>query len=662
MTFGAKRSANSAMNRSRLFASSGPLLAVAVRLVEEQRAELGVPGVVVGEEQRRRDGVDVERARRVDERADVIVVPGLGQADRGLDRGDADDACRRRRRPARTRSTRRRASRCPRTTRASARCATASRSRLAGSVVRPVPVRSDSASTAGRSSRAIGRTKNTRLARRQVSARLSAVSRRARPSRISSRLMTSDGAMRTTSGPATSTQEARLAGGLDDVHRLALPRRVELAADPHAFAAQVGEHAAARVDRLQAFHEQRVPRLHAVEHLGRVDDVEHGAGDGAGERIAAVRRAVHADRERARDLGGGQHRADRESRRPAPWRSSGCRARCPSACTRRACRCGPCRSGSRRGSAARRARCTAAAPPAGIPACPGIMPPSPCIGSRITAQMSSPPSSRTRASSAATSLYGMCVKPAGLGPKPRRVLRLAAGGHGEQRAAVERVQRRDHADLLRAVAVVRVAARELQRRLVRLGAGVAEEHALGERRVDEPLREPQRRLVGEPVRHVPELPRLLVERVHHRRMAVAERGDGDAAREVDVHPAVLVPDARAFAAHGDERRRRVARHHHLVEHRARDGQRRRALRRAPRPRAATSRRRRPWRTRRAGRCDGGAWPAHAGIGTAATTWISTWYSGAASFASTVARAGVCPGTTHFSQTAFIAAKSAMSGR
>ena len=34
-----------------------------------------VPGVVVGEEKRRRDRVDVERARRVDERADVIVVP-----------------------------------------------------------------------------------------------------------------------------------------------------------------------------------------------------------------------------------------------------------------------------------------------------------------------------------------------------------------------------------------------------------------------------------------------------------------------------------------------------------------------------------------------------------------------------------------------------------
>ena len=41
-------------------------------------------------------------------------------------------------------------------------------------------------------------------------------------------------------------------------------------------------------------------------------------------------------------------------------------------------------------------------------------------------------------------------------------------------------------------------------------------------------------------------------------MAVAERGDRDAAREVDVHAPVLVPHARAFAAHRHERRGRVA--------------------------------------------------------------------------------------------------------
>ena len=161
----------------------------------------------------------------------------------------------------------------------------------------------------------------------------------------------------------------------------------------------------------------------------------------------------------------------------------------------------------------------------------------------------------------------------GIGTEAGRILRLAAGRHREQRAPVERVDRRDDADLVRAVPVVRVAARELERRLVRFGAGIAEEHALGERRVDETLGEPQRRLIREPVGHVPELSRLLRQRLDERRMAMAERGHGHAAREVDVHPAILVPDARAFAAHRNERRRRVARHHPLVEHLARHGHR-----------------------------------------------------------------------------------------
>ena len=79
---------------------------------------------------------------------------------------------------------------------------------------------------------------------------------------------------------------------------------------------------------------------------------------------------------------------------------------------------------------------------------PGVMPPSPCIGSRITAQISSPLRGEL-GSSAATSLYGTCVNAGRIGSEARRVFRLAAGGDREQRAAVERVQRRDHAEFLR---------------------------------------------------------------------------------------------------------------------------------------------------------------------------------------------------------------------
>ena len=60
--------------------------------VEEERAELGVAGVIVGQEQGRRRMVEVELARGVDLGADVIVVPGLGKPDRGFDGADSDHA------------------------------------------------------------------------------------------------------------------------------------------------------------------------------------------------------------------------------------------------------------------------------------------------------------------------------------------------------------------------------------------------------------------------------------------------------------------------------------------------------------------------------------------------------------------------------------------
>jgi hypothetical protein len=92
ITLVAKRSANSAMKRRAAFREQRPVLAVPVRVVEKQRAELGMSRMVVGEEERRRDGIDVERPRRVDDRADPVVVPGLLQPDGRFDRRDADHA------------------------------------------------------------------------------------------------------------------------------------------------------------------------------------------------------------------------------------------------------------------------------------------------------------------------------------------------------------------------------------------------------------------------------------------------------------------------------------------------------------------------------------------------------------------------------------------
>src|SRR5512139_2127815 len=111
----------------------------------------------------------------------------------------------------------------------------ARRSRSAGSVVRPWPVRSDSASTAGRSSRATGRTKNTGSGERAVEGRLE-------PREALEDLVEPDHERRREPHDVRARdqhEQAGLAGRLHDVHRLALPRDVELGAEPDALAAQL---------------------------------------------------------------------------------------------------------------------------------------------------------------------------------------------------------------------------------------------------------------------------------------------------------------------------------------------------------------------------------------------------------------------------------------
>src|SRR6266550_2525569 len=46
-----------------------------IGLIQKQRTELRMPGVVVGKKKRRRDRVDAKRARGMDKGPNVIVVP-----------------------------------------------------------------------------------------------------------------------------------------------------------------------------------------------------------------------------------------------------------------------------------------------------------------------------------------------------------------------------------------------------------------------------------------------------------------------------------------------------------------------------------------------------------------------------------------------------------
>ena len=292
---------------------------------------------------------------------------------------------------------------------------------------------------------------------------------------------------------------------------------------------------------------------------------------------------------------------------------------------------------------------------------PGRMPPSPCIGSRMTAQVSAPCSANSR-SSAATSLYGMCVMPAGFGPKPLAYFACPPAVTVKSVRPWKLFSVETTRIFFSPDAIVRVAARELQRGLVRLRTGVGEEDALGERVVDEALGEAQRRLAGQPVRHVPQRARLVGDRADHRRMAVTERGDGDAAGEVDVHACRSGP-RRASLRRAPERTaqarstapsiRRTSRASPAASRRS-TGRRRR--------RAARWRRRAPACRRRGCSCAGLQVVIRMPRAQPRRPGFRSCTPGLASLASTVARAGVCPCGTHASHTAFIAAKSLMSGR
>ena len=132
-------------------------------------------------------------------------------------------------------------------------------------------------------------------------------------------------------------------------------------------------------------------------------------------------------------------------------------------------------------------------------------------------------------------------------------------GRGERavRAPVKRAVD-DHDVPLRACL-----AHELDRRLVGLGAGVAEEHAPPEARLRQPLREAHRGLGVVEVADVHQPPGLLAHGRHDARVAVADTGHRDPAEEVQVLVALGIPQARADTAHELDGQARVGVHQAL---------------------------------------------------------------------------------------------------
>ena len=117
--------------------------------------------------------------------------------------------------------------------------------------------------------------------------------------------------------------------------------------------------------RLEVAAEPLADRPAALEQAVLLDRLDRRQPGPAGDRVAAEGAGVHPRLERRGDLAAWRSSRPPRRRRPAPWRRSGCRARCRSAGRRTTRRSGPCRSAPRRGSAARPARRRACGGPAG---------------------------------------------------------------------------------------------------------------------------------------------------------------------------------------------------------------------------------------------------------------------------------------------------------
>ncbi len=136
--------------------------------------------------------------------------------------------------------------------------------------------------------------------------------------------------------------------------------------------------------------------------------------------------------------------------------------------------------------------------------------------------------------------------------------RLAGGGERPERPSVEAALERHDPGSARRLA------RDLQRRLVRLGARVAEERLPALEPLREEGREAEHRLRPVQVRGMPEPVELLVGGGERSRRAMPEPDDRDPRHEVEVLTPRVVPDAAALPADDGDVGPRVRRQHGLA--------------------------------------------------------------------------------------------------
>ena len=139
------------------------------------------------------------------------------------------------------------------------------------------------------------------------------------------------------------------------------------------------------------------------------------------------------------------------------------------------------------------------------------------------------------------------------------VLRRAGQRHRAHRAAVERVVERDELRALRVALRMEVTTRELEQRLVRLRARVAEERAIEAALRAELVGEEDVLFVPEVVRHVRHACGLIGDRRDELRMRMADRAHRDSGTEIEPALPVDIEEIASATAMHDDRRRLVVR-------------------------------------------------------------------------------------------------------
>ena len=142
---------------------------------------------------------------------------------------------------------------------------------------------------------------------------------------------------------------------------------------------------------------------------------------------------------------------------------------------------------------------------------------------------------------------------------------LTGGFQRSDRAAVERIDERQHLEAALTVLIERILARQLDGALIRLRARVGKEYLAAQMRLfDQLLGNLNHRLGGEQVGNVHQLVRLLVDCLDDGRIGIAHAVYADAGSEVDVLLALNIPQGRALAVIQRDREPAVGVHYIFV--------------------------------------------------------------------------------------------------